>query len=63
MEENECIKPYPTTQSGTEIQCLLQGGVFGKESLLVKPSGPLGTSLAWRTLLWAYMTIGQVSFK
>jgi hypothetical protein len=28
----------------------------GKGSLLAKPSWPLGTSLAWRTLSWACMT-------
>ena len=28
-----------------------------KGSLLAKPSGPLGTSLAWRTLFWAHVTI------
>jgi len=33
---------------------LLQGGMCGKGSLLVKPSGSLGTSVAWRTLFWAY---------
>jgi hypothetical protein len=27
----------------------------GKGSLLASPYGPLGTSLAWRTLLWAYV--------
>ena len=41
---------------------LLQGGMSGKGILLAKPSGPLGTSFAWRTLFWAYMTMGHVSF-
>ena len=31
-----------------------------RDSLLAKPSGPLGTSLAWRTLFWAYLTTGHV---
>ena len=34
----------------------------GKGSLLFKTSAPLGTSLAWRTLFWAYVTTGHVSF-
>ena len=29
----------------------------GQGSLWLKPSGPLGTSLAWRTLFWAHVTI------
>jgi hypothetical protein len=33
----------------------------GKGSLLTKLPGPLGTSLAWRTLFWAYMTTGHIS--
>jgi hypothetical protein len=33
----------------------------GKGSLLAKPSGPVGTSLAWRTLFCAYMTTDQAS--
>jgi hypothetical protein len=40
----------------------VQERMSGKGSLLTKPSRPLGTSLAWRTLFWVYMTIGQVSF-
>ena len=43
----ECIQ---LTQGGPEIKYLLQEGMSGKGSLLAKPSGPLGTSLAWRTL-------------
>lgn len=35
----------------------------GKGRLLAKPSGPLGTSLAWRTLFWAYVTIGHFSLR
>jgi hypothetical protein len=31
----------------------------GKGSLLAKPPEPLGTSLAWRTLFWAYMTVAM----
>jgi hypothetical protein len=55
---NGCIA---TSQGGPEIKYLLQGGMFGKGSLLAKPSGSLVTSLAWRTLFWAYMTTGHVS--
>ena len=40
-----------TSQDGLEIKYLLQGGVSGKESLLAKPSRPLGTSLKWRSVL------------
>ena len=40
-----------TSQDGLEIKYLLQGGVPGKESLLAKPSRPLGTSLKWRSVL------------
>jgi hypothetical protein len=53
--------PKPTSQGRPEIEYLLQGGMSGKGSLLAKPSGPLGTSLAWRTQFWAYMTTGHVS--
>lgn len=42
--------PYPTSQGGSEIEYLLQGGMSGKGSLLVKHYGPLGTSLAPRNL-------------
>ena len=35
----------------------------GKGSLLAKPSGPLGTSLAWTTLFWAYMALGHISLS
>ena len=56
MVESEYIKPYPTSQCELEIKYLLQGGMSGKGSLLAKPSGPLGTLLAWRTLFWAYLT-------
>jgi len=50
-------KPYPTSQDGPESKYLLHGGMSGKGSLLTKPSGPLGTSLAWRILFWAYITM------
>ena len=32
-----------------------------KGSFLAKLSGPLGTSLAWRTLFWAYVATGHSS--
>jgi hypothetical protein len=51
-----------TSEDGSEITYLLQGGRSGKGSLLAKPSGPLSTLLAWRTLFWAYVTTGQVTF-
>ena len=51
----------PTSQSGPEIKYLLQGGMSGKGSLLTKPSGPLVTSIVWRTLFWAYITTNHVS--
>ena len=50
----------PTSQGEPEIKCLLQGGVAGKGGLMAKPSGPLGTLSAWRTLFWAYVTTGHV---
>jgi hypothetical protein len=56
MVENGFGKPYPTSQSGSEIKYLLQGGMSGKGSVSAKPSGSLGTLLAWRTLFWAYLT-------
>jgi hypothetical protein len=46
---------------GLKIKYLLQGGMSGKGRLLAKPAGPLGTSLAWRTLSWGYVTTGHVS--
>ena len=33
-----------------------------KKSSLAKPSGPQGILLAWRTLVWAYVTKGHESF-
>jgi hypothetical protein len=36
--------------------------MFGKGSFLARPAGPFGTSLAWRTLLWVYLTLGHISF-
>lgn len=60
MVENGCVKLYPTSHVGPEINYLLQGGVSGKGSLLAKPSGLLGTLLAWRTLFRTYLTIGHV---
>jgi hypothetical protein len=50
MAENGFMKPFPTSQGGSEIKYILQGEMSGKGSLLAKPSRPLGTSLAWRTL-------------
>jgi hypothetical protein len=48
--ENGCI---PTPQGGPEMKYLLEREMFRKGILLAKPSGPLDTSLAWRTLFWA----------
>jgi hypothetical protein len=48
------------SQGRFEIKCLLQRRMSRKGSLLAKPSGMLGTSLAWRTLFWAYVTIGNI---
>jgi hypothetical protein len=45
--ENGC-KPPP--QGGPWIKYLLQEGMSGKGFLLAKPSGPLDTASAWRTL-------------
>lgn len=44
-----------------EVEYLFQGRVCGEGSLLAKPSGPLGTLLAWRALFWACMTIGHIT--
>ena len=46
MVENGCVKPYLSSQGGPEIKYLLYRGMSEKGRLLVKPSGPLGTSLA-----------------
>jgi hypothetical protein len=51
MVESGCVKLYLTSQGGPEIKYRLQGGVSSKESLLAKPSRPLGTSLIWRSVL------------
>ena len=56
--ENECIPP---PQGGPEIKHPFQGGVPGKGSVLAKPSGPPGASLAWRTQFWAHLTRGHAS--
>jgi hypothetical protein len=61
MVENGLIKPYPIFEGGPEIKYLLQGGVSEKGSLLTKPSRPLGTSLAWKTLFGTYVTTGHIS--
>jgi hypothetical protein len=56
--------PYhtlPTSHDGPEIKYLLQGGMSGKGNSLDNPSRPLGTSLAWRTLIWAYMSTGHIT--
>ena len=55
------IHIVPTFQCGPEIKYLFQGGVSGKEGLLAKTSGTLGTSLAWRILFWDYRTTGHIS--
>jgi hypothetical protein len=65
MVENGCImyhNAFTTFQGRPEIKYLLQRGISRKGSLLAKPSGPLGTSLAWRTLFGAYATLGLISF-
>jgi hypothetical protein len=49
-----------TSQGGPEIKYLLLGGMAEKGSLLAKLPGPLGTSLALRTLFWAYLTRGPI---
>ena len=51
----------PTSQGGLMIKWLLPGGMSRKGSLLANSSGPLGTSLAWRTLFWAYVTTSHIS--
>jgi hypothetical protein len=40
----------PPPQGGPEIKYLSQEGISRKGNLLAKLSGPLDTSLAWRTL-------------
>jgi hypothetical protein len=51
IAESGWVKSYPTSQGGPEVKYPLQGEVSGKESLLAKPSAPLGTSLKWRSVL------------
>jgi hypothetical protein len=51
MAESRWVKPYPISHSGPEVKYLLQGGPSGKESLLVKSSRPLATSLKWKSVL------------
>ena len=55
--ENRCLQP---PQGGPEIKYLLQEGMSGKGFLLAKPSGPLDTASAWRTLFWACVTFPYV---
>ena len=52
-----CMKPYSSSQGRPEIKQLFHGRKSGKGNLLAKPSEPLSTSLPWRTLIWAYMTV------
>lgn len=49
-------------QVGLRLNTFFQEVMSGKETLLAKPSRLLGMSLAQRTLFWAYMTIGHISF-
>ena len=58
MAESECIHTQPLR---VDLRYLLQGGMSEKGSVLAKLWGPLGTSLPWRTLFWAYMTTGLIS--
>jgi hypothetical protein len=57
MAENGCVKLYPASQGVPKVKYVLQGQMFGKGSLLATPSGPLGTSLAQRTLFRTYLTV------
>ena len=54
-------KRHFVSQGGPEIKYLFQGGISGKESLLAKSSGPLGTSLARKTIL-GLLDCGHVSY-
>jgi hypothetical protein len=56
VERSRWVKSYPTSQDGPKIKYILQGGVSGKESLLVKSSRTLFISLKWRSVLslWVY---------
>lgn len=47
----------PISKGKPKIKYLFQGGMSVKGSLMAKPLMPLGTSLAWRTLFWTYLTI------
>jgi hypothetical protein len=51
-----------TSRDRHEIKHHLQGRMSEKGNLLTEPSGPLVTSLAWRTLFWPYMTTSHMSF-
>jgi hypothetical protein len=51
MVESGYVKPYPSSQGRPGVKYLLQGGLSGKENLLVKPSRPLGISLKWKICL------------
>jgi hypothetical protein len=56
--ENGCVL---ASQGEPEIKYLLWEGMSGKGSLLTKPSGPVGTSLAWRALFWGTTILGSVA--
>jgi hypothetical protein len=61
-----CGKYIPTSQGRPEIKYLLWKGMSGKGmsgkgSLLARPSGPLVTELAWRTLFWLWTDVGSVA--
>jgi hypothetical protein len=49
------MKCIPISQGGQRLKYLLQEEMSGEGSLLAEPSGPLDTSLAWRTLYWAML--------
>lgn len=51
----------PTSQGRPETKYLLQGKVR-EGKLIGLPSSSLGVSLLWRTLFWAHVTIGHVSY-
>lgn len=61
--ESGCVKPYPLSQDEPAIKYLCRKGILSEKGILLAMlSGALSTSLALRSLSWAYVTIGYFSF-
>ena len=54
------LHTIPTSQGRLEIKYLCREECLGGEACWLSLASPLGNSLAWRMLFWAYVIIGHV---